>query len=355
MLATFFNHITDQRNRWQLLFWLIVFLEAPVSSAMGSGQPFAEAIIFRLLGLVTKMLAAYFLAYYLIPQVLFRKRYWLFVLWLPVAAYGISVIARFLNIYLGEALLYPDIPNENLLEIMLRPMDTIHIYLGRFLPAAFLFAFIKIGIDQLRGQQQVAQLQQEKATAELSFLKAQIHPHFLFNTLNNLYTLTLEKSDEAPEVVVKLSEMLDYLLYKCQAPKVPIQEEIALLDNYLGLETLRYGERLDLTFQHTIDDPATTISPLILLSPVENAFKHGVSGAAINPAVQIELTVKNGRLHFHVWNTKPTTPPTDERAYTDGIGLQNVRRQLALTYPGKHELTIKDDAAEYTVDLHIEL
>ncbi|MEM1358481.1 MAG: sensor histidine kinase, partial [Bacteroidota bacterium] len=268
---------------------------------------------------------------------------------------GISVLARFLNIYIGEALLYPDAPNENLLEIIMRPRETMDIYLGRFLPFTFWFVFVKIGIDQLRSQQQVAQLKQEKTAAELSFLKAQIHPHFLFNTLNNLYTLTLEKSDEAPEVVVKLSEMLDYLLYHAKATKVPIGREIELIENYLGLEELRYGDRLQLTFHYDIDDPTAMISPLLLLSPVENAFKHGASGITERTLIRITLTVKAGQLHFQVWNTKPPTPPVDERAYTKGIGLKNVSSQLDLTYPNRHVMDITDTSDDYTVDLRIEL
>lgn len=355
MLAKFYDHITDHRNRWQLWFWVILFLQAPVGAALGNGQTFGESIFFRTIGLVSKMTAAYFMAYYLFPKVLFRKKYWLFIAWLPIMAYGISVLARTLNIYVCEAILYPNLPNENLLEIILNPVATMDLYLGRFLPFTFWFVFIKIGVDQLRSQQKLAKLEQEKTAAELSFLKAQIHPHFLFNTLNNLYTLTLEKSDEAPEVVIKLSEMLDYLLYHCQAPKVPISREIALIDNYLGLERLRYGERLQLTFHHEIDKLATMISPLILLSPVENAFKHGVSGIAERTLIRIKLTVREGELHFQVWNTKPPTPPVDEREYTKGIGLKNVRSQLALTYPDRHEMLITDTAEDYTVDLHIKL
>jgi len=205
MLHRFYDVLFARNNRWQLWFWAIVLMEAPVSAALGNGQGLGESVLFRILGLVTKMLAAYFLAYYLIPKLLFRRKYLLFIVITPVAAVVLSVLARFLNIYVAEALLYPNSPNENLLEIISRLKETIDIYLGRFISVAFWFAFIKTGIDQLRSEKQVEQLSKEKATAELSLLKAQIHPHFLFNTLNNLYTLTLEKSDDAPGVVERLS------------------------------------------------------------------------------------------------------------------------------------------------------
>lgn len=357
MLHEFYTKLFTKDNRWQLWFWAIVFLEAPLSSALGNnGQTLQEAIIFRLIGLIAKMMAAYLLTYFLMDKLLFRKKYFLFVLSLPVAAYLIAVIGRFLNIYIGEALLYPDIPNENLWEIISRPSETLGIYLFRFTPFAFWFAFIKIGIDQLRSNQQIAELGKEKTAAELSLLKAQIHPHFLFNTLNNLYTLTLEKSDKAPEVVEKLSAMLDYLLYRCNEKKVTVQQEVELIQNYLSLESLRYGDKLNLTFEHQIDTPSTAlVAPLILISPVENAFKHGASGNTDKPTIRIKLSVDNGELQFEVWNNKPAEAPTDDREYTAGIGLTNVRRQLNLLYPDRHTLLIEEDKLAFSVVLTIKL
>lgn len=355
MLHRFYEVLFARNNRWQLWFWSIVLLAAPVGAVLGSGQGLGESVLFRVLGLVTKMSAAYFLAYYLIPKVLFRRKYLLFIALVPVAAVVLSVLARFLNIYVGEALLYPDIPNENLLDIIINLGDTVGMYLGRFYPFAFWFAFIKVGIDQLRSQQQVERLSKEKARAELSLLKAQIHPHFLFNTLNNLYTLTLEKSDDAPGVVERLATMLDYLLYQCNVPNVPVRKEIELIENYIQLESLRYGERLDLTFTHHIDYEHATVAPLLLISPVENAFKHGASGNTKAPAISIELVVKAGVLTFRVWNNKPATPVKDETSYTEGIGLANVQNQLKMIYPERHTISITDEEQAYAVDLRIEL
>lgn len=355
MLHRFYEVLFVRDNRWQLWFWGIVLMEAPVSAALGNGQGLGESVLFRVLGLVTKVLAAYFLAYYLIPKLLFRRKYLLFVVITPIAAVILSVLARFLNIYIGEALLYPDVPNENLLEIITRLKETIDMYLGRFITVAFWFAFIKIGVDQLRSEKQVEQLSKEKARAELSLLKAQIHPHFLFNTLNNLYALTVEKSDEAPGVVARLAAMLDYLLYHCNVPRVPIRREIELIENYIQLEALRYGARLDLTFTHRIDDEQASVAPLMLISPVENAFKHGSSGNIEAPAIDIELIVEAGVLTFNVWNNKSATPVKDEANYTEGIGLANVQSQLQMIYPDRHTLAITSDEQEYTVDLRIEL
>ncbi|MEM8969443.1 MAG: sensor histidine kinase [Bacteroidota bacterium] len=202
-------------------------------------------------------------------------------------------------------------------------------------------------------KQKIEMLKQEKANAELNFLKAQIHPHFLFNTLNNLYALTLEKSDEAPEVVAKLAEMLDYMLYRCQDEKVPISQEIALLKNYIDLEKLRYGDRLTLDFTHSVDNPQTPIAPLILISIVENAFKHGVSSVVGPAVVSISLEVLNGRLNFNVINSKPTVTEEDSMDCRKGIGVQNAQRQLDLLYPNQYEWHTEEHAETYKVHLSL--
>jgi len=351
MIQRVYKGVFRPGNRWHLWFWAIALISAPITGVLSGEQAAGQALLFRLVGLVSKMAAGYFIAYYLLPKVLFRRRYLLFVALLPVMVFGLTTLARFLNIYVAEAIFYPDMENENLLDIIRQWEITLSFYLDRVFVYALWFTFIKLGVDHLRGQEQVARLSKEKANAELRLLKAQIHPHFLFNTLNNLYALTVEKSDEAPGVVERLSDMLDYLLYRCNVPRVPLAKEVELIENYAGLEALRYGERLDFTFSVSIDDPSAEIAPLLLISPVENAFKHGAGGNDEGPAISIELTLTEGVLRFNVWNNKPPARPRDERDYTGGIGLTNVRRQLELLYPGRHELTVTEGEGEYEVGL----
>jgi len=354
MLAKLYQQIFNRNNRWQGWYWLIVLLEAPVLAVVFGDLPVGEAILFRAVGLITKMIAAYVLAYYLIPYLMFRKKYMAFIFSLVFFLPAMSILARYLNIYIAEAIVFPGMPNENLWEIISAPLVTFDMYFHRVFPSAFWFTFLKIGVDQIRTQQKVIELSEEKATAELNFLKAQIHPHFLFNTLNNLYTLTLEKSDDAPEVVEKLSGILDYLLYRCNEPRVSLQLEIALIEHYLTLESLRYGDRLNLSFTHHVDRPeAIMIAPLILISPVENAFKHGASGNSETPTITIALTVENDVLTFVVWNNKPSVPGVDTTNYTAGIGLRNIQKQLNLVYPDRHQLTIRDEEVDYEVTIKI--
>ncbi|MEM9837272.1 MAG: histidine kinase [Bacteroidota bacterium] len=348
-----YDKLFVKENRWQLWFWGLVIVAAPVGAVLGNRSLYADSV-FRFFGLFSKMAFAYGLAYWLIPRFFYQRKYWQAMLLLPLMMAGSAILARVLNVHGAERMLGIGAPYESLFQITFQQFSlTFNNYFPRVFSVASWFVFLKIGVDRLRSERKVVALRQEKALAELNFLKAQIHPHFLFNTLNNLYTLTLEKSDEAPEVVLKLSAMLDYLLYQCSAERVAVQKEIELLQNYIGLESLRYGQRLRLDFTYEIDDPQATVAPLLLLSPVENAFKHGASGATENPWISISLRVQRGVLDFKVANSKPSSQPTDERNYTAGIGLKNVEHQLQLTYPDQHTLHLGETAGEYTFALQI--
>ena len=195
----------------------------------------------------------------------------------------------------------------------------------------------------------------EKIKAELNYLKAQIHPHFLLNTLNNLYALTLKKSDKAPETVITLSEMLVYTLYKCNEKYVALDSEIKLLENYISLEKLRYGEDLDIKFVQKIENTHAQIAPLILLSIVENAFKHGVSGETENAKIRINVEQFNDSFVFEVFNTKSDVKLDDEMDYTKGIGIENVKKQLDLVYSDRYIFEVEESDNSYKVNLKLDL
>ena len=350
------DQLIDQisQHRWllHLLFWAGFWFIAPVTSTQGLAE-MGQAFIFRGIGIPAKMMATYLLVYFQIPHLLQKKKYIWFVGSLLVSILIFTVLARFINIHIAERLTDPQGPRESFVQIIREFEYTILGYFGRVYGVAFLFLFIKMIKDRGEEKQKIERLKQEKATAELSFLKAQIHPHFLFNTLNNLYALTLDKSDQAPQVVAKLAEILDYMLYQCQADKVSIRHEIALIEHYIDLERLRYGERLQLDFAHSVDDWQTSVAPLILISIVENAFKHGVSGVVGPAVVVISLTVKDGSLHFRVLNTKPSVSQDDQMNYRAGIGVQNAQRQLDLTYPHQYKWLVDEQEETYEVNLSL--
>ena len=350
------DHFVDRiyEHSWllHLLFWAGFLLIAPLTSTQSIAET-GEAFVFRAIGMPVKMMATYLLVYSQIPLLLQKRKYIRFAVSLVVSILVFTVLARFINIHVAERLTDPQGPRESLEQIIREFEYTVLGYFGRVYAVAFLFLFVKMIKDRGVEKQKIERLKQEKATAELRFLKAQIHPHFLFNTLNNLYALTLDKSDQAPDVVAKLAEMLDYMLYRCHADRVPICHEILLLEHYIDLEQLRYGDRLLVNFTHSIDDPQTLIAPLILISIVENAFKHGVSGVIGPAVVAITLTVKSDNLHFRVLNTKPSVVQDDQMNYREGIGVRNAKRQLDLTYSNQYEWRIDEQEETYEVNLSL--
>jgi two-component system LytT family sensor kinase len=173
-------------------------------------------------------------------------------------------------------------------------------------------------------------LVKEKLEAELNFLKSQINPHFLFNTLNNIYSLARKKSDETAEVVVKLSKLLRFVLYESQHSPITVAREIQFLNDYIELEKIRYDARLELRFVHSVEEPERPIMPLMLVPLVENAFKHGASETTDKAFIHIELRQKENGLTFVVENTFEQNSTSEIR---EGIGLKNMRRRLELLYP----------------------
>jgi len=193
----------------------------------------------------------------------------------------------------------------------------------------------------------------ENAQAELQLLKAQVHPHFLFNTLNNIYSFTLTQSSDAGNLVLKLSDTFRYMINECDAAAVPLEKEIQLLTNYIGLEKVRYGNRLHLQVQIKGEYQHKTIAPLLMIPFIENSFKHGVSIMRGTQWIKIALTVYDKWLYFSIGNSKPLQPVL--QINNEGIGLVNVQKRLQLLYPGKHLLKIESTDKDYWVHLQVEL
>ncbi len=195
-----------------------------------------------------------------------------------------------------------------------------------------------------------AQLRAEKSEAELRALKSQIQPHFLFNTINNLYALARRKSEKTAPVALKLAHLLRYVLYESAKPEMPVEKEIQNLRDYVELEKLRFDEdRLTVHLEVETDDPNYPVTPLLLLPLVENAFKHGVSEQREAAWVNIYICLKNKILEVRIANS--ATP--GQTASPQGIGLQNVRRQLELLYPGRHKFSTANGADSFTATLKI--
>jgi len=351
--STLIDRILEKRWVAHSLFWVTFSAILAIYGTLNDGEWFMH-FINGLALLPAQLLAAYTLSYYQVPKLLLKKKYGLFFLSFVISIYLFGAMARIGIVYFAEPFFRTDFEQESVFQIL---ADAGYLFLVYF-PAVYIFAFLFFIIKSIKQRfeetHQMEVLKKEKINAELQFLKAQIHPHFLFNTLNNLYALTLAKSDAAPEVVLKLSEMLDFMLYQCNAPSIPICKEIELIESYIDLEKLRYGKNLDLIFNHHFDDKNAPIAPLILLSLIENAFKHGVSSNPFNPKIHIDLKVEKDQLSFMVFNTKNNVSST-KKVTKNGIGTTNVQRQLVLNYPEKHQLNIEETEEDYTVNLTLHL
>jgi hypothetical protein len=201
------------------------------------------------------------------------------------------------------------------------------------------------------GKEREKKLVQEKLEAELKFLRTQTNPHFLFNTLNNIYALARKKSDDTADVVMKLSKLLRFMLYESKKERIPVSGEIRMIEDYLELEKIRYNERLTIKLEKDIDDTSQLIAPLLLLPFIENAFKHGASETRFDSYIHIKVHLKGGILNFCIENSKEVNGNT---TVTDNIGLSNVRRQLELMY-AEHSLQVDNQKDSFAIHLTINL
>jgi LytS/YehU family sensor histidine kinase len=209
--------------------------------------------------------------------------------------------------------------------------------------------------DWMHVQKEKQELTNQTLQSELKFLKSQINPHFLFNTLNSLYALTLKKSDLAPDIVLKLSEMMRYMLYECNERLVSLDKEVNYLINYLELEKVRHGKKINITFNQSGEIGNQMIAPLMFIPFIENCFKHGVSNQISEAFVNINLVIMRKEVEIHIENSKHAVMPGSHGKKSGGIGLQNVKRRLDLLYPELYTLDIVDSPYTYKVILNLKL
>jgi hypothetical protein len=197
----------------------------------------------------------------------------------------------------------------------------------------------------------VKQLQNERTKAELMHLKSQVNPHFFFNTLNNLYGLAREKSDDTPALILKLSDMMRYTIYQGKKERVKVSDEVAYLNNFIELQQIRFHQPVDVEFVCSIDKNDYRITPLLLIILLENAYKHGVEKMVEGAYVRLNLTINEQQLVFTIENNYDP----EEMSVEPGIGLENLKRRLSLIYPEHHQLNVKNQDNCYAVTLTIKL
>lgn len=290
------------------------------------------------------IIIAYLNLNYFLPRYLLKKRYFIYFTAVIISVIGYLIAQSLFDFYLYGYVIGP-MRNSHLMETLSYNFFSTLWYLGLMLA-------LKLSIDWYGQQLIIQKITVEKLNAEVNFLRAQVNPHFLFNVLNNLYALTLKKSELAPDVVLKLSEMMEYMLYDSNDAKVSLEKEINYLSNYIELERHRFSTEFSISLNINAELGGYEIAPLLLLPLVENAFKHGLSKQTENGWLKLDITLNNKILTVIVENSKPTSVSGKGKG---GIGLDNLQKRLDLLYPAKYHLELEDKKNAYTAKLVIEL
>lgn len=268
--------------------------------------------------------------------------------------YGWKNLGIQLHIYtaLRHVTLIPD-------EVYYRIMEEAFYQAQGGITSVFFFGMAKLFYHNFKLRQTTQQLRLEKQEAELNYLKSQTNPHFLFNTLNNIYSLSRDKSDLAPESILRLSKILRFMLYETSGAFIIMEQELEIISDYIVLEKLRYDDSLLINFKHDIEDVKQPLPPLLLIPLVENAFKHGVSETSNHPFVDIHFSTNQQQLLFVVKNSTENihgemSQPDGQAGVKENIGLSNLRRQLELLYTD-YDLSVQQDETIFTATLKINL
>ena len=329
------------------LFWLGYILYLAFSTNLYQQEVLTFSLPPALLTFLPVAIALTYLNLYVcLPHYYYSGRYVAYVF----SVLLVLVIGGLIERYFFYAIWNPSLPNVSghprPLAVYWQPVLILR-NIGKFYPLIVLTTLLKLMRNAYKHEAQLRALEREKFTAELSLLKAQINPHFFFNTLNSLYGLTLKGSDQASGVVLRLSELMQYMLYETRANQVLLRDEIRHLENYIGIEQLRFTDRLELSCHFSGDIEGKWIAPMLLQPFVENAFKHSLTGQA--GWITIDLKVMGNRLFFKVDNScQPVLSPG-----RNGLGIANVKRRLELMYPQKYELVLRANPDSYEADLKL--
>jgi two-component system LytT family sensor kinase len=343
--------INPSRLAAHVSFWAVYVVLNGILICIMQRAPIPEALPKAIFGeifvLPLKIALTYFVFYYIIPLYLDRNQVGKLV-GLTVLAFAIiTVLYRLLIAWVYYPTFAPEAPQIILWNIRGLVLTLFDLFIT--VAAATTIKMIRLHYKSREFEQQ---LQREKLQSELNFLRAQTNPHFLFNTLNNLYVLARKKSDRTPDAIMMLSKIMRFVLYECRAPRISVADEAKVIRDYIELEKLRYNDRLQVIYREELDEPEAAVAPLLLLPFVENSFKHGASATTGDVTISIHLLLRGKRLSFTVENTVDA----DARpAAAGGIGLKNVQRQLDLLYPGQYQLSAGREDGQFKVRLEIRL
>ena len=330
-------------------FWVFVLIIAALSIVNGNEQPTLKRQFISYGGFGVLNVSLFYINYiFLIPELIKkRKKYWLFIFVFFLLIVASAIVKTTIAVLNPADMMGYQMGGKRAEYSVNEYVFAKALIAGFFLVSSSIISFI---VDWFSSQRIQRNLESERREMELQFLKSQLNPHFLFNSLNNIYSLAYQKSDKTADAVMKLSEIMRYMIYESNTPTVALSKEVDYLKNYIELQKIRFkdGAYIEMTLNGEIDDQK--IVPLMLISFVENAFKHGVVTDPAEP-VKIEIIANQKILHFSVINKKNN----QNKDAQGGVGLPNVERRLQLIYPDRYKLNVVNSATHYTCELMIDI
>ncbi|HYG37138.1 MAG TPA: histidine kinase [Cytophagales bacterium] len=332
-----------------IAFWCVYltfsFYEINTHSSRSESYSIIRVLFFSLFELSFLLLPAYLNYFIFLPRWLEKKNVIRYILEFSIPFILIVILRVYLQRYLVDGYSHQFRYFYSTLFIVQVVSVTLFI--------SFFVGMLRFASEWFEFEATKKEVENERLLAELNFLKEQINPHFLFNTLNNLYYLAYTKSPNTTEVIAKLSQMMRYMIYDSNHPKVILSKEIEYMENYISLERLRLNNQIPIDFSIRGNPDQAMIAPLILITFLENAFKHGVSNNNPDSWVKVLINISDDQCLYKVENSKLSESGKHEQK--SGIGLQNVKRRLELSYPEKYTLTVEDHPQSYSVELILNL
>ncbi|WP_326984405.1 histidine kinase [Chryseobacterium sp. MYb264] len=342
---------TSKRNikkeiGYQAVFWISLLIFGLARNYGEHEQPnFKEIFYYDLCHWIFQIISANFIYFVLIRKYFDHRKYLHFSFFFLISNYFLGIFNRIFIVYLAEPL-FVNYPQDNFISIFIDVKYLLFHYIFPILSGSFIFISIMYVFRYQNEKQTAIQLQKEKTELELKALKSQLHPHFLFNTLNNIYSLSIIDPSKTSQSIERLSDILDYTLYKGQKRLVAITEEMKMIHDYIELEKLRYDNRLKINVLENLSFPAY-IPPLLYLSLVENAFKHGAQKTSGEIEINISIDTKTDVVIFKVENSKFTKQDHEKSR----IGLENVKKQLELYYKNNYSLAINEKEDKFSIEI----
>lgn len=337
------------KKEWlfQFVALVIIYLNS-IIYIQHEGVSFSEKPAIDLMFVLYEALLYLIINYVLVPRFFYKKKYLLFFSALIGAITFFGVVEE----TVVEKILTPDSRGTNDLT-----WQSIYWFFGEVLVPLLTFMTIKFVFDNFAQQQKLERVEQDRLTNELQLLKSQIQPHILFNSLNNLYHFALEKSEDVPGLIIKLSNVLRHVLYETTEEKVPLSKELAFIRDYIDLQKTQYKGRgcIRSAIHNEDEGELLKIAPFLLIPFIENSFKHSFGTKIKGVFVEVIISIGYDSIHLFVKNNFEQDAGKSEKLIQGGIGLVNVRKRLQLLYPGQHRISIEEGDQVYTVNTEIKL